>query len=646
MNDKSWSQTAQTARRDELFQRHREMLRELFCLDGETVFASHPVTGLDVPPPEGNDLGDPRVRAWHCFAAFAGDEESVQMANGILRKSDFSPSYDFFTSALLQLYLRHAEDFAPDVRQRAEDCFAAIGPAQLLMPGFVGMNDNFGAMEIFSLAMAGQLTGRPELEDNAEKKLRDLCKRLDQSGTIAEFNSPTYTAITLGMMADLVNYSRNEAIVAAARQIETQLWFDFCARFHPPSSQMGGPSSRSYMADSCGHMYNARFLFHLVFGEAIQPVSPLRYSYGPENRMVQHHGNRAFIPANGCWVVAPNYHVPETAAAGLVNRQYPFEAHGTALCAFTWMPDEWRVRPEGREKRRFRRFQPYRFAPALLSTAQTEDICLGTSSGAHACGDGGQHDAFFLSWRRREVAPEDCRAEDVSTAFCRYVFNGARPDVKMSLLPDQGRKTCVQQGTCAIVAYRPGIGVLSGITSMRLVVVIPILFGRPEKVLLGDTPLPTLNGEARESSTVFIRDGRVALAFRPLSLVDYGRPQAVKVEADDAFLTLSFYNYDGPARSLNFPYQAALFTQNGFVIDAESTDDFAAFRQRVNQAVLTDEIKEGIRHIRYHSGDLDLSLNWDPTREDVVTPAHVRGVPRDSPRFWTSDNQQLPYPEK
>lgn len=637
MNAEIWSRAAQAERRSELYRLHRPLLHRQFDQDAQ------PQPGADT------DYRDPRVAAWHSFAFFPGDETDVRLGNGLLRHTGFSPSYDFFMCALMQLYLRHRERFAPDVLEKAENCMALSGEPQAESPGFVGMNDNFGAMAVVVLVFLGELTDRPELLQNAIDKMRVLVGRLDQDGTISEFNSPTYTALTLCCMADIANYAKNEQARELALRIEQQTWYDVCARFHPGTSQMGGPSSRSYMGDSCGHMYNGRFAIHVAFGEGAQFVSPARYAYGAgaDMGLVLHHNSPSFIPANGAWLAAGEYHPPDICGEMMLNRTYPFQVNGTASCGFVWRPDDWRHGPDGAEKQKFRDFEPYRYAPALLTTWHDADHTLATSSGAHACGGGSQHDAFFLGYRRRRPDPgERLGVEDVRTAFSRYVFNGEQPATESSLLVDDGRKVCVQQGGAAIVLYRPGIRILHDISSMRLAIVFPLHCNEPDEVYLGETPVLDLEGAAETPETVFIRDGITYLAFRPLDLTDYGRPAAVTVERVEKFLTVNFYNYQGPPRSLNFPYQAALFTQNGFVVEVASAPDagsFADFRAAILAASLEDEIVAGIRQVHYRRGSVDMSIHYDPTDEGVIPPAWVAGAPREIPRFQATGIPELPW---
>jgi hypothetical protein len=639
-----WNETAQARRRDRLFHLHREWAGHIFEPDGTYRLVSD---RWNPRLPDERRMGDPRVRAWHAFAFFAGNPTDIRLANAILRKTDFSPDYDFFVCGLIQLWKRHREAFEPDILERTEACLRACGPAQISGAGFVGLNDNFPAMSTLILVLAGEHTGRPELVGLGVARMRELVGRLDRDGTIAEFNSPTYLALTMACMADLANYAETDEARRLALRIEQQIWFDVCARFHPGTSQMGGPTSRSYTADSCGHMHNTRYVLNIAFGSDLVFINHERYAFADDSRLSPHHDDPMFNAANGVWVAAADFHVPDACGRMMIARAYPFEVTGTASCAFAWQPDDWRVTDGAREKERFRSLVVHRYAPVLLTTYHTEDYSVASSSGAHACGDGAQHDAFFVAYRRRRPeATSKLTLDDMRTVYARYVFNESQPSSVESLLPDQGRKTCVQQGPVALVLYRPGIGVLNSITSMRLTVVLPTFFNEPDQVWLGDRRLETLEGESPASVPIFVRDGMTWLAFRPLALTDYGRRLAVRVRRVERFLTLDFYNYEGAARALNFSYQAPLFTQNGFAFEIATEGEgisFDAFRRRVSEARIDDDFKDCLRRVSYRRDGVDLRIHYDPTNDGVIPAAWINGQSREMPRFRATGLNEIPW---
>lgn len=624
----------QAERRNSLFACHRGILPDIFSPEGV-------YTGVKTKTPlarvVSNDMLDPRVCIWHAFAAFAGDDQDIALGNGILRNTAFLPDYDFGMSALLHLWRRFEDRFEPDVRQKAEDAFERTGSEQMESPGFVGMNDNFAAMACAVLVHAGEITGRHALIEKACADMRGIVSRLDSHGAIAEFNSPTYSPLTQCCMAEIVNFSRHEEARALARRIEEQTWCDICARYHSVTANMTGPSSRSYMSDSCGHMHNARFLFYLVFGEAAGFFTPLEYSYGKRPGLILHHGEPTFIPANGAWVIGAEYHPPEVCVNLMASRPDVFDVTGTAAPAALFQPDEWRRTTEGPEHSRFRPFTTFRYGDTLMTTHMTKHYAVGSSSGAMACQRGGQHDAFFITWSRTE-APGD--VADVRTLFSRYVFQDVVPSDKSSLLSEQGWPSAVQRGNVSLVCYRPGDEIQRDITGMKVSLVMPVHCSVPDELWFDNTRQKELSSVSEEPVTVFVRDGLAVLAFRPLDITDYGRKAAVRVRRLDSFLLVDFINYEGPPRSLNFGTMAALFTANGFVCEIDIARDdaeFSAFRQRVLSADVKDGFYDGKRMAGYERPGCSLRVELDPADVEHIPPAWIDGTPRPTPRFKCSD---------
>ncbi len=636
MKHEIWSAEEQAGRRLELFARHREWTRQIFREDGSYV--------VDSPrwrPPSPNErMGDDcRVRTFHAFAFYEGSADDIRLADAILDKAKFSHRYDFFVCALAQLLCRHSGRMEASVLARAEECLRACGPEQLDGAEFVGMNDNFPAMSTLILILAGERTGRAHLARAGVERLRNFSQRLDRDGAIAEFNSPTYTPITLGCMADIATYALDGEARSLALRVERQIWFDVCARFHLGSCQMGGPSSRSYTVDSCGHIHNMSYPLYTVFGPDIVFINPLDYAYGDDPRVVRHHGDPMFTASNGIWCAAPEFHIPEECGRVMTSRPDGFEVQSIASNAYLLLPDEWRVTPEGRSLDRFRRFQTLRYSPMLLTTFHTPDWSLGTASCSISSTSRphSQRDSFFVTYRRRKPADgERLRLEDTRTVYARYVCGDAEPDTGRDLLGDQGQKTCVQKEGRAIVAYRPHEDMPREFSALRLLIAIPELFVPVDEIFLGDRLLEDAGGEAAGPEPVFVRDGNIFMAFHPLTLTDYGRSVAVRVARRRRFLTISLYNYEGPVRKLNFHREATLFTQNGFAFEiataAETT--FDKFRAAAAAAVVEDEFdKAGVRRVCFESGKGSLRIDCATLDDGGIPRAWINGKPRRAPRF-------------
>ena len=281
------------ARRHQLYALHRPLAHTVFAPDGTI----HPETDHRTAI----DAKDPRVRIWHTYALFAGDASDRRLANAILRQTTLKPGYDFGMVALLNVWHVLGEHLESDVRELVRACLQKSGRIQMETDsGFVGMNDNFGAMATSIAILCGEFNHDPEPVAWGIGKLRNLVDRLDRDDTISEFNSPTYIPITMSCMAQIVNHAKSPEACDLALRIEQQCWLHVVAAFHPGVGVQGGPSSRSYMVDSCGHLGNLLATLYLQYGEEAVPLNPARQGFGQEPRWTVHHANESYQSASVC----------------------------------------------------------------------------------------------------------------------------------------------------------------------------------------------------------------------------------------------------------------------------------------------------------------------------------------------------------
>jgi hypothetical protein len=184
---------------------------------------------------------------------------------------------------------------------------------------------------------------------------------------------------------------------------------------------------------------------------------------------------------------------------------------------------------------------------------------------------------------------------------------------------------------------------------MKLSILLPCHFAKPDEIWIGGEKLKAFYGESTEPHTVFVKDGPVYMAFTPLYLTDYGRQNAVRVEEIGRYVFISFYNYEGKARP--FAVKELFLTSSGFVANignAADSGSFGDFIAGVGDHTLSDRVErtEGgyTRWIRYKRKGLDLNFAYSPISEGVMVAA-VNGRPRPEPVFSAGGiaAEQLPF---
>ncbi|MES9143988.1 hypothetical protein ABEP44_12725, partial [Cutibacterium acnes] len=137
-----------------------------------------------------------------------------------------------------------------------------------------------------------------------------------------------------------------------------------------------------------------------------------------------------------------------------------------------------------------------------ISTYMTADYAMGTAT--HEFHNGIQTDSFHILYGNRIPAVHQ---RDLRTVYARYIVNEKMPDAANYLLEDEGRKICIQEKNSAVVLYKPKIVKRLSVQSLKLSLVIPVQYGMPDEIWLGDTKVEQECAESMEACSVYIMDG-------------------------------------------------------------------------------------------------------------------------------------------
>lgn len=184
---------------------------------------------------------------------------------------------------------------------------------------------------------------------------------------------------------------------------------------------------------------------------------------------------------------------------------------------------------------------------------------------------------------------------------------------------------------------------------MKLSIYFNMHYSQVEEVWLGDRKVYGFKGESEQPATVFVKDGPVVMAFRPLALTDLGRTCAVRVCIKGRFLEISFYNYEGEARA--FEPKELMLALTGFAVHVKQEREFTdlrTFMDEVHAAELSDRLSSQLnghtRWIQYHTKESNLEFAYSPRSEGILY-ATVNGRPRPAPCFEATglDEKRLPF---
>ncbi|MEO7934198.1 MAG: hypothetical protein ABIT76_13675 [Chthoniobacterales bacterium] len=553
-----------------------------------------------------------------CFGLLAGEPPSVELANRILEKLEFrlhvrprsemeitSPFDIFVTNHTTQMLVLHGAKLTEAVRGKLEG-WARAGLEDF--PGnrqadyqFHGFNDNMPAKASLGMILGGEYFGDAGAVEHGLWNLHQLGDLLSRRGLMSEYTSPVYTPLTLVNLTEIVQHARHpEARDLAARCVE-RIWADVLGHFHWPTGLMGGPYSRTYQQDRTAHLSGMNFFLWLALGDAVIP-NPLEELGRDPIRLLHQHNERPVALGSLCWSASAQAEAPAHLVEWSRNRKYPFHLQATAErgCG---LPN-------------------YRSCEPVLTHYQEEDFALGSALGESWT------DGFFLQYRRTAPARGP---EDVRTAYVSYFTDDDVPTDEHAQ-PNHLRMTVAQDGRTALLLARPKPQLAEReVTRLRLALVLPSHFGRPEQVEIRD-------------GHVFVRDGRVYLGLRALNISNWGGPDSLRIEEVPGYTQVSLFNYEGAPR--RFTKDELARTLNGFAltIGLPAEESFAAFQERILAAKYVDYWHFGVRNTRYAVGDTRLEISYSP-EDDSLRYATVNG--RSYPRpIWEADGlpaEQLPF---
>ena len=617
---------AQAARRVAVQTLHREDWFDRF--DGTGAYVDRPTD-------------DFRQRMWHAMSFLNGKAKHIARANAMLgHLLPLKPDH-FWSSGVTSILARFGDKLDENLRTALQDKLAQALPTES-MQTFRGYNDNYPAMAALSAIIGGELTGQPEVVAGGLRNLESLKALLTRRGFLTEYASPTYSAITLTCLAEIVELTQNQRARALALAGEQRVWWEICSRFHAPTSSLAGPHSRAYMIDMLANAHNIHVSLYQALGDAVF-INPVTAMFPPIRGQAL-HGGVGLPTAHAAWQTTPTYHLPDAAARYALDKPLPCtveaDCEQAAFSRNVWSSDRHPQTP----------LAEFQAGESHLVTYFTEDYALGTSSRPSM--DGYQHTAAHLVPRRRE-ATSLC---DISTLFTRYLIGESTID-RHQHLGEQGRTISVQhEGTAMMLAWpKPGWGAnqvgvdatREPVASLRLSVLLPCFWSRPNAVFLGDEPCAGCHGRSVSPVSVYIHDGPVYVALHPLFVDDLGRSQAVRIAEHDEIGVISFVNYEGSPKT--FSYTDLVTTRNGIVIEVDQAsrwESFDAFRRHHASPAITDQwyAADAMRLVRYARPGLSLEMAVSPVSEGIKYRS-VNGQQARAPKLVLpgADRQAIPW---
>lgn len=652
---------AQASRRNLWFATVRAHLQEVFNADG-----SGKIPQFNPPY---------REPIWILPALYTGGQEHIDLANKIVARYNDAPGsariheagvhsgrdFNIFQSNHLANMLNRFGHLAtPGARAVMEWhtrlVFRAVRGSRQSDFKFHGANDNMPMLATVGHILGGEALNDSAAIDHGVWMLNQFRRLLSRSAWASEFNSSTYSAVTLSGAAKIATGSRDPEIRKLAGQLEQRLWAEVILHFHPATRQQAGPQSRAYCIDMAGHTHSLQILMWLVFGQAISGHDPIKSYFSPDGKEVIHfQGNYFQSIAEYCEFVEPEFHVPDELAALMSQRAYPAILQG-------------RTEAMGRFDEQAAGYQ--------TTTYMEEDFSLGSVN--TPMGGGEQTMSAYITYKRR---PEVTCFRDGGTAFVRYLegnaeYGAAEKSVdggysNERFVSGEGWLYTLQEKSTVLVLCTPNLRKLADVPTefLRLAWIFPGHFGKITRSIIGAQPIASgATGHSESVVCASVEVGEVYIHVQPLLPTLFKRPAAVRFSRSNQYEMLEMINYQGPPRA--FTRQDLARMVNGCVVTVSGRTretSLEAFHRRLSQCAITDYISARHRYFLYQRADVELEvvLTMDPfgVQTEAINGRHrpmpifesnqidvgslplMKGpVARNQPHFpWGEKMTQLPW---
>jgi len=628
----------QRKRRDLWFQTTREHVYEVLNPDGTPKMPQ-----FDAPY---------REPLWMAPALYTGSQEHIDLINRVIARWHDTPrlpstpgarethgsDFGIFQSNMMtHLYHRFHDRITPEVEkvmrihlEHATRTFFGSGQPDTK---FQGVNDNMPMMATQGLIFAGEALGNKDAVRQGLWNLNQFRLLLSRAAWASEFNSSTYTSVTLSMAAQIATYASDPEIRELALTIEHRLWAEALLHFHPSTFRQAGPQSRAYAIDYAGHSHDLQLVLWMVFGPEISGRDMIRSYFKPDGIEVIHFEGCYFQSiAEFCHLVDTDYHVPADLAELAAKRNYPARLRGRTEANGAFDAGCVANRTE---------------------TYMEEEFSLGTSNIPMWGGE--QTPTLYATYKLKPVT-KDFR--DAASVFYKYAT--ARHDTGSMVTSfdkgfqgekffySQGWPVALQKDNTALLLTTPNLSNAPVETdTLKLDVIFPAHYGQITRSIMGGGPVVQgVGGESGEVIPVSVEAGEVFIHINPLIPTNLPRGAAVRFQPKkNHYEVLELVNYEGPKRK--FSREELGMVLNGFVLSIEAKSKYQSleeFHQLKSAALVIDYLFAGMRFVEFKRKDVWFNVLYTPSTGGVQTEAvDGRSVPRPMIESNQIDVTKLPF---
>lgn len=152
---------------------------------------------------------------------------------------------EFVLEALIPMMLRHGERLSEPIHGQVLRAISR-GLAEIARLDVLVAYSNITGLDVLNTCLGGELLGDQRIAERGYAKLRTWIAFTAASGHPMEYNSPTYTAVTLRALALLAELVRDDDTRIRARAFAARLALSAALHIHTGTGRWAGPHSRAY----------------------------------------------------------------------------------------------------------------------------------------------------------------------------------------------------------------------------------------------------------------------------------------------------------------------------------------------------------------------------------------------------------------
>lgn len=202
---------------------------------------------------------------------------------------------DFNGSIMLLIELRHGRRLPSELRARMREGIRHA--AASVRRRNITMNyTNIAVKGTFVTLAAAETLEDRDLMGYATDRLRRFAANLDQTGSFAEYNSPTYANVTIANLTRMRMYVKDPASLALAGKIHERAWLHLGKHWHAPSRQLAPPMSRCYRTDIGQPMWMQKALGNRLRFATLDDIRERRAPGSAETAMLDYRCPESVAP--------------------------------------------------------------------------------------------------------------------------------------------------------------------------------------------------------------------------------------------------------------------------------------------------------------------------------------------------------------